>query len=143
MDDWFVLSRPFLFTLPIQKFLTSGPGIYHGTLNLNVDSEDHIDAAALLTYPSIPGNDFSEIPISMSLTEFHFILLYKNRIAGICNLDDKLTYEEVLPIVSYLFMHDVSTQNESSRKQMKLFWGSRLILCAGHIGSTQISRCSN
>ena len=38
-------------------------------------------------------------PLSLSLTEFHFILLYKDRILGICSLDDKLSYEESLPIV--------------------------------------------
>jgi hypothetical protein len=34
------------------------------------------------------------------LTEFHFILLYKDHVIGICNLDKKLTYEEVIPLVS-------------------------------------------
>ena len=40
--------------------------------------------------------------MSLSLTEFHFILLYKDRILGIRSLDDKLAYEEVLPIVRRL-----------------------------------------
>lgn len=40
-------------------------------------------------------------PLSMSLTEFHFILLYKDRILGICSLDDRLAYEESLPIVCH------------------------------------------
>ena len=40
-------------------------------------------------------------PLSLSLTEFHFILLYKDRILGICSLDDRLAYEESLPIVRH------------------------------------------
>ena len=40
-------------------------------------------------------------PLSLSLTEFHFILLYKDRILGICSLNDRLAYEESLPIVCH------------------------------------------
>ncbi|EDR15746.1 uncharacterized protein LACBIDRAFT_228107 [Laccaria bicolor S238N-H82] len=78
----------------------TGPGIYHGSLNLEPSTEDHIDAAQLLPYPSFvaSSSEIPEAPLSLSLTEFHFILLYKNRIVGICNLDDKITYEETLPI---------------------------------------------
>jgi len=85
-------------------FEFQGPGIYHGSLNLEVSTEDHIDAAQLLPYPSFgaSSSEIPEAPLSLSLTEFHFILLYKNRIVGICNLDDKITYEETLPIVSIM-----------------------------------------
>ncbi|KAF8167767.1 DigA protein [Crassisporium funariophilum] len=85
-------------SLPKRMAWMTGPGIYHGFLNVETDSEDHIDGAALLPYPNTIGSDVPEIPISLSLTEFHFILLYKDRIVGICNLDDKMTYEETLPI---------------------------------------------
>lgn len=74
-----------------------GPGVYHGSLNFNIDTEDHIDSAALLPYPPPSEGDTQEHPLSLSLTEFHFILLYKDRVIGICNLDDKLTYEEIPP----------------------------------------------
>ncbi|KAF7320295.1 Vacuolar protein sorting protein [Mycena kentingensis (nom. inval.)] len=37
-------------------------------------------------------------PLSMALTEFHFLLLYKDRVVGVCNLDKKETYEEMLPL---------------------------------------------
>lgn len=80
-------------------------GIYHGSLNIESNSEDLIDSAQLLPYPvlTLPaGRDADQLPISLSLTEFHFILLYKDRIVGVCNLDDKLTYEELLPIVSFV-----------------------------------------
>lgn len=83
-----------------KYYMISGPGIYHGSLNIDANSEDHIDGAALLPYPS-PSED--ETPLSLSLTEFHFVLLYKDRILGVCILDDKLAYEEALPIVRCLF----------------------------------------
>lgn len=71
-------------------------GIYHGTMNYNeANSDDFIDAADLLPYPYT-----EELPTSIALTEFHFILLYKDRIVGVCNLDQKLTYEESLALVS-------------------------------------------
>lgn len=47
------------------------------------------------------------MPLSLSLTEFHFILLYKDRIVGICSLDDRLAYEETLPLVRH-FIYFVS-----------------------------------
>jgi len=62
---------------------------------LSSNSDDFIDSAQLLPYPSA-----SNIPISISLTEFHFVLLFKDRVVAICNLNDALTYEELLPLVS-------------------------------------------
>jgi hypothetical protein len=35
----------------------------------------------------------------MALTEFHFVLLYNDRVVGVCNLDKKQAYEESLPLV--------------------------------------------
>lgn len=78
----------------------TGQGIYHGTINYEAATEDHIDSAQLLQYPPFPLEDTADVPLSMAVTEFHFVLLYKDRVVGICNLDDKKTYEEVLPIVS-------------------------------------------
>lgn len=94
--------------------LIVAPGIYHGTLNYESNSDDLIDAAQLLPYPPLPAPPISpghealtsaEIPTSIALTEFHFVLLYKNSIVGICNLDEKLTYEEVVPLVSAVNSH--------------------------------------
>jgi hypothetical protein len=45
-----------------------------------------------------------QFPISMALTEFHLVLLYSDRIAAISILNEDLAYEEVLPLVSILFM---------------------------------------
>jgi Pep3/Vps18/deep orange family len=94
--------------------LIVAPGIYHGTLNYESNSDDLIDAAQLLPYPPLPVPPISpgheaptstEIPTSIALTEFHFILLYKNSVVGICNLDEKLAYEEVISLVSAINSH--------------------------------------
>lgn len=57
-------------------------------------------------YPATPSDDDSgklvtEIPISVALTEFHFVLLYKDRVRAICQLNDQIVYEEMIPIVRY------------------------------------------
>jgi hypothetical protein len=82
--------------------------LYHGTLNFESSTDDLIDSAQLLPYPSFhsfspgtPGHDVLDVPMSTTLTEFHFILLYKDRVVGVCALDEKLVYEESLPLVSY------------------------------------------
>jgi Pep3/Vps18/deep orange family len=77
--------------------------VYHGTLSYDPAVEDHIESARFLQYPSLavsPGGDAQELPLSLVATEFHYVLLYQDRVIGICNLDDEKTYEEVLPIVS-------------------------------------------
>jgi vacuolar protein sorting-associated protein 18 len=84
------------------------PGIYHGTLNFDPNSDDHIDSTQLHPYPTFsngvaPGASPSaaEVPISISLTEFHFLLLYADRIVGISTLNGKQTYEDVIPLVCH------------------------------------------
>lgn len=56
-------------------------------------------------YPATPSDDDSgklvtEIPISVALTEFHFVLLYKDRVRAICQLNDQIVYEEMIPMVN-------------------------------------------
>lgn len=68
--------------------------MYHGKLKFDSTTDDLIDAADVLPYP----NDLP--PISMTLTEFHLVLLYKDRVLAHSVLDKKLTYEEMIPLVS-------------------------------------------
>ncbi|RCH94208.1 hypothetical protein CU098_004601, partial [Rhizopus stolonifer] len=83
----------------------TGPGIYHGALvygSQNV-GDSVIDDVQLLQYPATPSDDESgqlvtEIPISVALTEFHFVLLYQDRVRAICQLNDQIVYEEMIPI---------------------------------------------
>ncbi|KAF5312904.1 hypothetical protein D9619_003136 [Psilocybe cf. subviscida] len=86
-------------SVPKKMAWMTGPGIYHGSLKLEIDTEDHIDSAALLPYPDAETGTH-ESALSLSLTQFHFVLLYKDKVVGICNLNDKVTYEEPLPLKS-------------------------------------------
>lgn len=43
----------------------------------------------------------------MALTEFHFILLYEDRVIGISNLNDHVVYEKAVPLVSLVCSFDV------------------------------------
>ncbi|KAG6851223.1 hypothetical protein H0H93_015233 [Arthromyces matolae] len=84
-------------SLPKAIAWMTGPGIYHGTLNFESQTEDYIDAAELLPYPSLAEEP--ESPYTIALTEFHYILIYKNRLAAVCSLDDQVKYEDPLPLV--------------------------------------------
>lgn len=104
MDDGSVFLAASLILL--TNVAGSAPGIYHGTLDFDPDSDDHIDSTQLLPYPALPSSDSSasqthpDVPTSILVTEFHFILLYRDRIIGICALNGKQTYEDVIPLVS-------------------------------------------
>jgi hypothetical protein len=74
-------------------------GVYHGSLKIDTEAEDHIDNAQLLPYPALTGLGAGDLPLSLALTEFHFLMLYKDRVVGICNLNDHVAYEEQLPVV--------------------------------------------
>jgi hypothetical protein len=79
--------------LPTTLAWMSAPGIYHGSLNFASASESLIAGASLLTYPPSYGP-----PISLLLTEFHFVLLYADRVLALSTLDERVVYEEILPL---------------------------------------------
>ena len=67
-------------------------------------TDGFIDNASLFPYPvHLPSTDgsaaHSAVPIAINLTEFHFVLLYKDRIVCVSTLNEKVTYEEMLPLV--------------------------------------------
>jgi hypothetical protein len=91
----------------------TGPGVYHGLLSFaeQEGADTVVDSANLLPYPAVAleedeaesaanggGGTVAEIPLSIALTEFHFLLLYRDRIMGISSLDDRVVFEEVLPL---------------------------------------------
>ena len=74
-----------------------------------------IDSAQLLPYPppfnvtspapslsspnTAPPASLPEVPVSIVLTEFHFISLFNERISSVSTLDSKTDYEEIIPLV--------------------------------------------
>ncbi|GAA5865517.1 hypothetical protein JCM8547_001274 [Rhodosporidiobolus lusitaniae] len=86
----------------------TGPGIYHSHLLFSSSSdlppgEGIIDSASLIPYPSLSSGsgdeeEQQEQPISMALTEFHFVLLYRERVVAVDLLTDRVVWEEVLEL---------------------------------------------
>ncbi|KAG9017840.1 hypothetical protein FRB93_004651 [Tulasnella sp. JGI-2019a] len=75
----------------------TGSGIYRGTIPLPPSSESIIDSPSLTPYPST-GSGPPDVPLSICLTEFHFVLLFRDRLCAISNLNEQLVWEEPLPL---------------------------------------------
>ncbi|KAG8987850.1 hypothetical protein FRB90_003109, partial [Tulasnella sp. 427] len=71
----------------------TGSGAYRGSVPIPPTSDNLIDSASLLHYPSS-----TDVPIAMCLSEFHFIFLFKDRICAVSSLDERLVWEENLPL---------------------------------------------
>ncbi|KAF7306795.1 Vacuolar protein sorting protein [Mycena indigotica] len=96
---YFSLNADQALSLPQNMAWLTSHGVYHGVLNFDTPSDNFIDGGDLLPYPTaFESSTPEQAPSSMALTEFHFLLLYKDRVVGICNLDQKQTYEEALPL---------------------------------------------
>ncbi|KAG0207106.1 hypothetical protein BGX28_001582 [Mortierella sp. GBA30] len=79
------------------------PGIYHGNLvfGSQTTGDSVIDTPHLLPYPAMRlDSDASavEIPIAIALTEFHFILLYRERVRAVNQLNDEIVFDELIPL---------------------------------------------
>ncbi|KAL4241619.1 VPS18 family protein [Abortiporus biennis] len=96
------------YSLPKALAWMTAAGIYHGSLNFDSGSDDLIDGAQLLPYPTFPVSpsmsprsrqpDLGGVPLSIALTEFHFVLLYRDRVVAVSNLNEQLTFEEIIPL---------------------------------------------
>jgi hypothetical protein len=78
--------------VPTALSWMAGPGLYHGTLALGAAGDTAIAGAALLPYPA-PG-----APLGALRTAFHHVLLYRDRVLALGALDERLAYEEALPL---------------------------------------------
>ncbi|GAA5992074.1 hypothetical protein JCM10908_000728 [Rhodotorula pacifica] len=84
----------------------TGPGVYHGNLVFPPASTDLqpgdavIDSASLIPYPLDSSGTFTaeEQPISMALTDHHFVLLYEDKICAVDILTDKVVFLETLDL---------------------------------------------
>lgn len=86
------------------------PGIYNGELKYTTASpvDGLIDSPKLIPYPILEGlkdvaDALPQAPLALALTQFHFVLLYQDRIVAVSNLNDKVVYEEALPLARLLF----------------------------------------
>ncbi|KAJ1976726.1 tethering complex subunit [Dimargaris verticillata] len=90
----------------------TGPGVYHGQLTYGSQSvgDSVVADPVLLPYPSAsttpttggPSNlqpGMAEPPLAMVLTEFHVVLLYKTSLKAVCLLNDKVVFDEPIPLL--------------------------------------------
>lgn len=81
------------------------PGIYFGRLVFgNQGPSDSVaDNAQLLPYPDANGSSSaeSEAPVSIAMTEFHFIMLYRDRVKAVGTMTQDLVYQEEIPLVNF------------------------------------------
>ncbi|KAF9362080.1 hypothetical protein BGX26_004165 [Mortierella sp. AD094] len=80
----------------------TGPGVYHGNLIFGSQNDSVIDMPQLLPYPATrldpDTSAVSEVPIAIALTEFHFILLYRERVRAVNQLNDQIVFDELIPL---------------------------------------------
>jgi hypothetical protein len=129
---------------PVGKrmaWLTSR-GLFHATLSTarpnsgDLSSQDLLDASSLLPYPTAlsdgtimagrsPGvrdaTSTDGFPTGVVLTEFHFILLLKDRVVAFSRLDESLVYDELISLVCQL-SHAPSFANVVCSAAANGFW---------------------
>ena len=90
----------FIFYLILYILFKLEPGIYHG--NIVFGSQDTImDGPTLTSFPNLSNQN--NRPISMVLTEFHFVLLYPDRIVCVGRLNQQKVHESFFPPVIIFF----------------------------------------
>ena len=90
-------------------------GIYHGNVVFN-QTETITDAADIILHEDLRKKKTDDsVAISIGLTEFHFVLLYPDRIVCVCRLNKQRVYEEFFPRVTFL-----RKRKEKKRKEKRL-----------------------
>ncbi|PRP82641.1 hypothetical protein PROFUN_09752 [Planoprotostelium fungivorum] len=93
--------------LPQSFAWLTGPGVYYGDLifgSQNTGESVMVDHS-LVPYPSFPGSEMAttvvdgrnrmlSIPLSLILTQYHFVLLYYDRIQAISSITREVVWEE-------------------------------------------------
>lgn len=79
----------------------AGPGIYHGELKLglqqggtNIVEENFVENKSLLDYAKL-GDGTAVKPCALALTEFHFLLLYENKLKVVNRVSEKVVEEKL------------------------------------------------
>jgi len=90
---------------------STGPGLYTATLSAT-STADILCKPSILPYPSFDDSispAFSRapassplappIPLSITITQWHWLLLYEDRLVAIARENEKIVWEETLPLV--------------------------------------------
>jgi hypothetical protein len=112
----------------------TGAGLYLGELVFNPSSTTVLDNCRLLSYPIDSSNNQTQIPKSIMLTQFHYLLLLDNKLLvinqfseqliEICQLDSKScgrliglvadSYNNSIWLYSEKYLFEITTHNEQN-----------------------------
>ncbi|GFR83888.1 vacuolar protein sorting-associated protein 18 homolog [Elysia marginata] len=76
----------------------TGPGLYYGDINVKGSAGPNsiLSNAKLMPYRR-DGEDRSNKPLAMVLTEFHMLVLYPDSMKAICSLNEEMVFDDVYP----------------------------------------------
>jgi len=106
----------------------AGPGLYTASLSPTT-TPDILNKPSLLPYPSFddPSSPtFSRapaaspipppIPLSIAITQWHWLLLYDDRLVAIARENEKIVWEESLPLVRLVTFFEGRTDHIEYRR---------------------------
>lgn len=96
------------------ELMVLGPGLYTSSLS-GSPTNDILSKPSLLPFPSLedasPAPAFSRapaaspipapVPLSIAITQWHWLLLYPERLVAIARENEKIVWEEQLPLVRH------------------------------------------
>lgn len=115
------------------------PGLYTSSLS-SAPSNDILLRPSLIPYPIFDDSalhDFAPrpapsspslpaIPIAVAVTQWHWLLLYSDRVAGVSRENEKVVWEEKLPLVSSLLsQNNVMSLTKNIVRRRKGHWHVR------------------
>ncbi|GFN86697.1 vacuolar protein sorting-associated protein 18 homolog [Plakobranchus ocellatus] len=76
----------------------AGPGLYYGDISLkgSAGPSSILSNAKLMPYRK-DGDERSNKPLAMVLTEFHMLVLYPDSMKAICSLNEELVFDDIYP----------------------------------------------
>jgi hypothetical protein len=77
---------------------TTAVGVYHGDFLLQPTAADSvlIENTHILPYPHYSDKSITQLPSSIAMTQFHFIMLYADRVCAVCRINDEMVWDEPL-----------------------------------------------
>ncbi|EDV25490.1 uncharacterized protein TRIADDRAFT_55631 [Trichoplax adhaerens] len=84
--------------IPVSFAWLTEPGIYHGTFNFRDPKHSVTAGALLMPYNALDTTDGENVsvspPISLTVTEFHALLLFKDRLNAVALLNEEVVFED-------------------------------------------------
>jgi hypothetical protein len=134
----------------------TAPGLYTSPLNSTPSSEILVKPS-LLPYPSLDSSNSPAfdralsaaspaappVPVSIAVTQWHWLLLYPDRIVGVARESEKVVWNEALPLVSgsWQSVRPEPTACRHSTNELSVYRRTQYRRHSGSIRIDQFSRC--